>query len=239
MAVYDNHHIARYLSGELTPEEEAEFMDRLETDAELAAEVEQVRKALDTLRERLPENPQEQALRANLKEMNERHFKTAGTRVISMKKYFAAAVAAAVIICVIVLWPTQNYMDKWGTIAMVSPQERGGKSNHLQKASAHFNRREYALALPWLNRAVDADSSSHMALFYRGIAEFHIGDKEAARRDLVKVFEGTSVFKYEAAFFMAVGYAAEKDEKNALFWLDKIPENSSTAEKAKKLRAEL
>lgn len=239
MAVYDNNYIARYLSGDLTAEEEAEFLIRLQSDQKFATEVEEATRAMAILRERLPENPQEAALRSNLKEMNERHFRTSGTRVIPMKRYLTAAVAAAVIILVIVLWPTQNYMEKWGSIAMVTPQERGGKMSHLQKAAVHFNRREYGLALPLLNKAVENDSSSHMALFYRGVAEFHIGDKESARRDLQLVYNGTSIFKYDAAFFMAVGYAADKDTENAMIWLDKIPENSSISEKAKKLRDEL
>lgn len=239
MSSYDNNQITRYLTGELSPEELQQFEAALQQDQELAREVEKCRAALDTLQERLPIDEKLEALRIDLKQLNREHF-TPKAKVISFRKYMIAAVAAAVIVFTIILWPTEHFLNEWGNMNMISSTERGKGANQLiQTAAVHFNRREYKLALPLLNKAVAADSSNQMVLFYRGVAEFHVGEKEAARADLEKVFSGNSIFKYEAAFFLAVGYAADKEKEKSIEWLDKIPEESHVSSKAAKLRAEL
>jgi tetratricopeptide (TPR) repeat protein len=109
----------------------------------------------------------------------------------------------------------------------------------LQQASVYFNREQFDKALPLLDRAVKEDSSSQLALFYRGVATWHTGAAVAALKDLEQVYKSGSLLQYEAAFYMALIYAGEKDKAAALDWLKKIPEDAPVAEKAAALRAQI
>ena len=109
----------------------------------------------------------------------------------------------------------------------------------MQQAALFFNRQEFAKALPLLDRAVRADSSSQLALFYRGVAGWHTGLLESARKDLEQVYNGESLLRYEAAFYMALSYATQKNNAAAEEWLKKIPEGTPVSGRAKELEDKL
>src|SRR5258708_16772454 len=111
---------------------------------------------------------------------------------------------------------------------MVSTTERGGNADSLlQQAAVFFNRQEFAKALPLLDRAVKADSSSQLALFYRGVAGWHTGAIEEARKDLGQVYNGESLLRYEAAFYIALSYAIQKNNAAAKKYLNKFTEGNT------------
>jgi tetratricopeptide (TPR) repeat protein len=131
-------------------------------------------------------------------------------------------------------------MDRWGATQMVSSSERGDNADSLlQQASVYFNNKQFDKALPLLEKAVVADSSNTMALFYRGVTRLHTHGIDAGRRDLEKVYGSESVFRYEAAFYVAVSYAQEKNAGAAKEWLQKIPEGTAVSEKAGELRKKM
>jgi tetratricopeptide (TPR) repeat protein len=123
---------------------------------------------------------------------------------------------------------------------MLSTTERGTNADSLlQQAAVFFNRQEFTKALPLLDKAVKADSSSQLALFYRGIAGWHTGATDAARTDLQQVYNGESLLRYEAAFYMALIYASGKNNTAATEWLKKIPEGTPVSARAKELENKL
>jgi hypothetical protein len=67
----------------------------------------------------------------------------------------------------------------------------------------------------------------------------HTGAVDEARRDLGSVYRGGSLFTYEAAFYMALSYAQQKNNVAAKEWLDKIPAGAPGADKAAGLRRKL
>jgi hypothetical protein len=71
------------------------------------------------------------------------------------------------------------------------------------------------------------------------VADWHTGAAVAARKDLEQVFKSGSLLQYEAAFYIALIYAGEKDKTAALDWLKKIPEEAPVAEKAAALRKQI
>jgi tetratricopeptide (TPR) repeat protein len=244
MATYDKEYIIRYVENELSPEERQQFEADLQKDAALAAELALYGELRSTLQQRLPKDETAIALRKTFREMNAKYFAAAGgAKIVPFRKYFAGiAAAAAVIVAIILLWPSgsDNYLQSLGHTEMISSTERGGNADSLlQQASEYFNNQQFDKALPLLERAVKEDSSSQLALFYRGLAQWHTGATQAARADLERVYSGGSALQYEAAFYLALSYAGEKNKAAAREWLKKIPVGSPVSDKAKELASRL
>lgn len=164
-----------------------------------------------------------------------------GAKRISMTRWVAGmAAAASVILAVVLLWPSRDYLERLGRTEMISTTERGGNADSLlQQAAVYFNQQQFDKALPLLDRAVKEDSSSQLALFYRGVAGWHTGGVENSRKDLEMVYRGGSLLRYEAAFYIALGYAGQKNKAVAKEWLGKIPDGTAVSEKAKELGKKL
>ncbi|MGV3765820.1 MAG: hypothetical protein ACO1NW_06815 [Chitinophagaceae bacterium] len=159
---------------------------------------------------------------------------------VKRRRYIFAGIASVAIVAVIFLWPSPGYIDRWGQMKMENPIERGGGTDTLLLAAAVlFNKTDYDKALPLLDKALMIDSSSQVALFYRGVCLFFTGAASEARTDLQRVYNGSSVFRYEAAFFMALGYADEKNAEKTREWLKKIPPGTPVSERAGELKEAL
>lgn len=246
MATYDKEFIVRYAEDELTEEEKRQFETDLQKDPSLAAELSLYREIKVTLQQRLPQDATRAALRSTLSDLNKTHFESIARpaqRLPIFRWMTAAAAAACILIATVLLWPSHNNedaFDRLGHTEMVSTTERGANTDSLlQQAAPFFNRQEFAKALPLLDRAVKADSSSQLALFYRGVAGWHTGAIEAARKDLEQVYNGESLLRYEAAFYMALSYATQKNNAAAEEWLKKIPEGTPVSGRAKELENKL
>jgi tetratricopeptide (TPR) repeat protein len=240
MPTYDKEYIIRYLEGDLNAWELQQFEADCKNNPALAAEVALYKEALATFRQRLSNDETKAALRTTLHQLNGSHFK-APAKIIALKKYVSAiAAAAAIIIFVVIMWPNGSYMDEFGSTTMINTTERGDNADSLlQQASVYFNKKDFSKALPLLERAVQADSSNQMALFYTGVAQVHTGSTTPARKNLAQVYAGESVFQYEAAFYLALSYAQEKNNNAAITWLRKIPAGTPVSQKAEQLLKKL
>lgn len=244
MPTYDKEFIIRYAEDELDAAERRQFEADLERDASLRAELALYLEVKATLQQRLPPDERIGALRGTLSTLNKQYFKPkTPVRRIPLTRWLTGVAAAAVIaIGTILFWPSgnQDLIDRLGRTEMAGTTERGNNSDTLiQEAAGYFNRQEFAKALPVLDRAVKADSAGVLALFYRGLAAWHTGAVGSARKDLEQVYNGESLLRYDAAFYLALTYAAEKNNAAALGWLGKIPEGTPVSDKAKELRASL
>ena len=244
MATYDNEWIIRYVDGELSPEELASFEAAMQTDTSLADAVGLYRELKAVLGERLPEDAAREALAQRTNRLNRQYFgQEPSIRKLPRLRWLTTVAAAACILAAaVLLWPGGNTrkLDQIGQTDMVGITERGDQTDTLlQKASVFFNQKQFEKALPLLNQAVIADSSSQLALFYRGIAAWHTGDLDLARMSLQKVYNSASVLKNQAAFYMAFTYASEKNKTMALEWLHKIPTTDPQRLKANELEKEI
>ena len=258
MSTYDKEYIIRYVEGELTPEEVLALEAAQREDAVLAGEISLCRELKAVLQERLVPDPGAEALRGTLQGMNRKYFGEQGeairgsvseeqrpgahpARVIPFRRYLAGLAAAAVVLFAVMrFWPSGSYLDSYGKTEMISNTERGeGNDSVMAQASAYFNAQDYTKALPLLDRAYRADSSDQSALFYRGVARLHTGAVEDGRNDLEKIYNGVSFFKYDAAFYIALSYAQQKDKATAGIWLGKIPAGAPVSDKAKALSKQL
>ena len=247
MATYDNEWIVRYVDGELSPEETGPFEAAMRADAGLAAEVELCREMKAVLSERLPEDRTREDLVQRMAGLNREYFGgevhgasrvASGSRPVIIRRLITFAAAASILVAVVLLWPGDRgrRIDELGQTEMIGVTERGDQTDTLlQKAAVLFNQKQFDNALPLLNRAVAADSSSQLALFYRGIAAWHTGDIALARRSLQQVYDHGSVLQSQSAFYMALIYAGEKNKEKALEWLQKIPASDPEFLKANEL----
>ncbi|SEW56274.1 anti-sigma factor [Chitinophaga arvensicola] len=242
MAAYNQEDIIRYVEGDMPPEERLQFEAILREDAALAESVQQYREVTAVLSARLQPDPGLQQLKATL-ETQRSHFHQKG-KVVAFKKYFATIGVAAAVMAGIFLFRfysrDTNYMANYGNIEMQVAAERGNNEDTLlQSAALYFNEKAYTKVIPLLDTYLSKDSSSQTALYYRGIAATQTGAVEAGMTDLVKVYQGESVFKYDAVFYIALYHAQTGNKKEALIWLKKIPADASAAAKAASLEKDL
>ncbi|HEV2355313.1 MAG TPA: tetratricopeptide repeat protein [Puia sp.] len=242
MPNYDTEYIIQYLSNELSETERADFEAELVRDPELAATTEHYREMLGVLAGRLDPDPGAQALEKTLIQMRDRYFggATGPTRgVVRSMRRVASGIAAALLLVAGGFWLFRHNgsaIDELGRTEMVTSVERGGHSDSvLERAAECFNAEKFADALPLLNEAVRSDSSSELARFYRGVTLWRLKRLPAARTDLTQVYTSGSVLQYEAAFYIALSYAQEKDTGKAVDWLHRIPDDAPVSLKAKKL----
>ncbi|HWB92211.1 MAG TPA: tetratricopeptide repeat protein [Puia sp.] len=234
MATYDNQWIVRYVDGELSPEELGPFEAAMQTDPRLAADVDLYRQLKAILETRLPEDQTRDALTQRTARLNKQYFNQKKFTL----RWLTTVAAACILVAIVLLWPPDysRKLDQLGQTTMIGITERGLQTDTLlQKAATFFNQKQFEKALPLLNQAVTADSSSQLALFYRGIAAWHTGDLQLARTSLQQVYDKASVLKNDAAFYMALTYAGEKNKALASAWLRKIPTTAPEHLKASEL----
>ena len=216
MPTYDNHWIIRYVDGELSPEELGPFETAMQTDPGLAAKVRLYRELKTVLSERLPGDPTREALTSRISDLNKQYFgqetsnmpagsaspiRRIGT-IRTIRWLTTATAAACILVALRLLWPGNNTrkIEALGQTNMIGITERGDQTDTLlQKAAVYFNQKQFEKALPLLNRAVTADSSSQLALFYRGVAAWHTGDLQLARASLQQVYDNASILQGQAA----------------------------------------
>jgi tetratricopeptide (TPR) repeat protein len=109
----------------------------------------------------------------------------------------------------------------------------------IHKAAIAFNKGHYDKAIVILNQVLQKDSTQPTARYYRGVSLIDEHQPEAARKDLMFVYEGSSSYKYDAAFYIALSYLRERDKQQCMEWLMKIPANAPNYWKVERLREEL
>lgn len=254
MATHDKETIIRYVEDELSESEKRQFEADLRADPGLAAETALYRELRDTLAQRLAPDGTAEGLRATFEELNRQHFAgpqvelappspglaepRIGRRPARLYWIGSAVAAAAVVIALVVYLPSRQNgsLGDLGRTQMIGMAERGNNTDTLmQQAATYFNADQFDKALPILNTVVRSDSANQLALFYRGVTEMHTGALATSRADLEKVYGGTSAVQYEAAFYIALGYAQAHDNATARQWLQKIPADAPVSARAKKL----
>lgn len=166
-----------------------------------------------------------------------------GGKIIPLKIYlkWATGIAAILIVGLFIWapWNTNLYED-YAISRTLSVAERGdAKADVLDQAAKKYNNKDYASAKPLFAEAYAAKPEDAMIGYYYAITLVETGEEENGRKILSKLFEGESVFKYDAAFYMALSYIKQDQKKDALIWLDKIPESTTNGKAAGELKQKL
>jgi hypothetical protein len=253
MKEFDHDIITRYLDGEMNAEEMKAFETKMQEDADLQNEVELTRDVQATLKTKLHPGENEVALRSSLNKMNTEFFnnKTAQAKIIPLSTRRWMTAVAAVFIMAIVLtvwqpWKKEDLYRQYASIQMPGIAQRGAATDSLLKqAVENFNNKKFAEAIPAFETVLK-DSAQHPAgaqnsfvQYYYAIALLQHGDIERSRAQLTELYNGTSLFKYDAAFYMALSYLKEKNKPVCKDWLNKIPADAGPYSKAQELLKKL
>ena len=118
--------------------------------------------------------------------------------------------------------------------------ERGTPTDSLlKKATDNFNDKKFAEAIPLFETLLKVDSQSSFTQYYYAIALLQNNQTEQSRTQLYQLYNGTSLFRYDAAFFMSLSYLKEKNREVCKDWLNKIPADASLYNKSGELLKKL
>jgi hypothetical protein len=243
MSALDYEKISRYVDDEMTVEERDIFEQQLHQDEELKKKVELYREANEVLKSRLHPDEGELALSDTIKKLRGGYFNKEGTAVksqaklINLKAFRWVAAAAAILIIALFIWSPWSQPDvyrQYASIEMPGLAERGSSSESLQKEIAEkFNGKKFEETIPLFESALRIDSANSFLHFYYSIALLETEKLDKARQEL------SQLFKYDAAFYMALSYLKEKNNTVCQQWLNKIPQDATIYPKAQQLMKEL
>jgi len=247
MKEFDHDMINQYLDGEMNAEELNAFETAMQQDADLKNEVELLRDVNATLKIKLHPDENEMALRSSLKEMNAEFFagKTEQAKIIPLtRRRWMTAVAAVFVLALLLTvwqpWKKEDLYQQYAAIQMPGTTERGAAADSLLKlAIENFNNKKFAEAIPSFEAALKDSVQNAFVQYYYGIALLQNGDIERSRAQLTSLYNGTSLFKYDAAFYMALSYLKEKNKPACKDWLNKIPADAGRYSKAEELLKKL
>jgi tetratricopeptide (TPR) repeat protein len=180
-------------------------------------------------------------LEETLQQLRGEYF-TKKTKVVSINRYlrYAMGAAAVLLIALFLFKPWQSLYDQYSEVEMNNPAERGDNTDSLlQQAYIAFNDKEYNEAANKLNEVRKIRPDDSFTNFYFALSLLYTGKILDAKQTFQSLYEGTSVYKYEAAFFMALCHLKENDKPAARTWLQKIPADATNYSKSQELLRKL
>ena len=229
--------VARYQEGDMELEEKNNFENLLQEDAELQDVLAEYNNVHQTLKMHLAPTIEDQELASSLKDLNKEYFKKEA-KVVSLKPYMKWASIAAVLVIGLMVWApwSAGLYEKYSITKQISISERGSdQQTALDKAAALYNAKDYKGAAGLLKNEYALQADNAQVAYYYGASLIENGKGEEARVILAKLYAGSSVFKYDAAYTIALSYVKQGDKRLAKDWLMKIPSGTANYENAKEL----
>lgn len=233
--------VARYVEGDMEAEELQAFELLLREDAELQGLLSEYHNIHQMLKMKIAPDARDKAVENTLLELNEKYFrKTAKT--IALNGYLKWISIAAVLIIGLLVWApwSGGLYEKYTISREMSVAERGtGAEQKIEDAAILYNSGDFSGAAKILAPVYRSNPERAMVAYYYGISLIEDNQENEARKVLLKLYEGTSVFKYDALYNIALSYVKERNHKEALVWLSKIPAGDTNYGKAQELIGKL
>ena len=247
MKAFAHDMICRYLDGDMKGDELLAFQEQLLQDGDLQQEVALVKEVNETLKMKLHPDENELALRNTLQEMRGAYFSEnqATAKIIPLKHFRWVMAAAAVFIAAIILtiwspWSKGNLYQQYASLEMPGVAQRGDPADSLLKiATTHFNDKRFAQAIPLFETMLKNDPQNAYLHYYFGVALLQNGQTDRSRNELEQLHNGASLFRDDAAFYLALSYLKEQDKAQCREWLNKIPADAPIHGKAQELLKKL
>ncbi|RZK81327.1 MAG: hypothetical protein EOO92_04940 [Pedobacter sp.] len=240
--------VTRYLEGDMETQERIDFAKELERDADLRKTVEQYKELHSTLKAKLAPDSGDQQIRETLNTMNQQYFKNEVTtakkeaKVFSLKPYIKYISIAAVLVIGLLLWApwSGGLYKKYSISKEMSVAERGASSqNPIAEGALLYNKGDYEGAKKIFQKEYMMNPQNPMLSYYFAITLIETSKTYEARTVLIHLYNGESVFKYDAAYYVALSFVKEGNKPEAIQWLNKIPAETANYTKAQALVAEL
>ncbi|ADY51011.1 hypothetical protein Pedsa_0429 [Pseudopedobacter saltans DSM 12145] len=236
--------IIRFINREMDETERTDFEAELEQDSQLKADYELYIKINGALKAHKHRNDiDDLAFKENLRRLKWDYFSNqeeTPVRKLRINKFYY--VAAAILMALFIWAPwNQNSYNEFFDAKMVSVEERGSGDNIslLKDATEAFNKHRFEEAKGKLKTLLATDPDNDMLKFYYGVSLSQTNNFEQSKEYLEQVYQGESIFKDEAAYYLALAYLGKKDKKNAEEWLKKIDRESGVYRKSRLLLKEI
>lgn len=212
---YDYYDIELYLNGELNADDQKAFEQQLQTDKVLQQKIRDYQQLQSTIQKHTAAEETLPQLKAILKPLTKQHFaaKQQQAKVFTLKRMSYVLAAAASIALIFFLALPGISPDGYRVDDMPGAIVRGNEDTKA-KAAQLFNSEQYkeaAAALQQLKQTTPADATVD---FYLGISLL----KTKKYNEALPLFEtlaaGTSVYKEDAVFFVALSafHLQQKDK---------------------------
>ena len=247
--------VARYLEGDMEPQEREAFEAQLSQDPELQELCIQYENIHQTLKMKIAPHEADLQVQETLATMNKQYFKSVPTesvahevmiptvepqiaKTVSMKTYLKWISVAAVLIIGLFVWApwSSSLYDQYSYSKQMTVAERGAEQqDKISQAAVLYNEGDYKGARNLLQQEYMLSPQDPLLAYYFAITLIETGQEYEARTVLINLYNGKSVLKYDAAFYVALSFVKEEDNKQALEWLAKIPEDNVNFSKAQSL----
>ena len=250
MKEFDYDKVNRYLDGEMNADETRAFEEEMQQDSGLKNEVRMLREVNETLKMKWYPDENEMALKHTMNKLRVEFFagenitgkSTAKIIPFRRKRWIAAVAAVLVMAVMLTVWqPWQKDLyHQYADTQMPAVAERGEPSDSLlKKATGFFNDKKFNAAIPLFESILKDDPQNTFVQYYIAISLLQNGQVENSRTALLQVYNGTSLFRHNAAFYMALSYLKEKNKPACKVWLKKIPVDAGVYDRAQDLLKKL
>ncbi|WP_293299030.1 hypothetical protein [Pedobacter sp. UBA4863] len=233
---------AQYVEGDLNQAERLEFENLLLHDQELKQYLADYYAIHGSLQMQLSNDAGRDVLVGTLQMLNKEHFVAEQPKVVKLSSYIKwVSGVAAVLVLVMFIWAPWkgDLYEQFNTVPQMNVAERGAEITDLDQAATLFNDQKYTEAKAVLAKLNSTDPENAMVAYYYSVSLIATNEVAKGRLLLEDLFKGESVYKYDAAYAMALSYLKEDKKADTKFWLEKIPNEAVQYEKAQQLLREL
>lgn len=233
---------AQYVEGDLNEEERLAFENLLSHDEELKQHLADYYDIHSSLQMELANDNNRNSLVETIRTLNKEHFVAEQPKVVKFSPYlrWVSGVAAVLVLGMLIWEPWRsNLYQEFNGIPQMTVAERGAEKTDLDNAAGLFNEQKYAEAKVVLAKLHAADAQNAMISYYYGVALVETSEVAKGRLLLEELFNGQSVYKYDAVYAIAMSYLKEDKNTDCKFWLEKIPKGASRYEQAQNLLQKL
>lgn len=232
-----------YLEGTLSPTEKNEFERRLADDEKFEQSFLTYKELSGFLENKFEDKNPDNKFKDNLKNISDTYFNKPEnkSRTIRLKPWQYAIAASIVVIfglLVIMNDSTPAYAD-YADFNNISLTERGENDELLSKAEKTFNEGNYEEAIQYFDQILIEDANYKEIQLYKSIALIETNQYDDADELLSVLSTGTSVFKYDAMWYLALSKLKQKKYEQCRIILERIPEDAEVYKKAQKLLSKL
>ncbi len=231
--------VARYAEGDMDEAEIADFESQLANDPALQQQLKTYQDIHQSLKMKLADDEE---FKATLKGFNKQYFATEA-KVVSFKPAlkWLSGIAAILVIGLFIWAPwNSNLYESYVDESKMLVTERGeAGATDLDKAAELYNKQDYHAAATVLEKLYARQPSNTMIGYYYGLSLLKTNEAEKSRSVLTPIYNGESIFKYDSAYAIALGYLKEEDKVNCKIWLQKIPQDVPRYEQVKQLLEKL
>ena len=230
-----------YLSKELSEAERIAFENRLKTNTEFLKAFNTFKELSLFLKAKFENETESTAFKNTLKHVSKTHFKentSAAHTKIKTRNLVTYLVAASVAIMLGIFTfnqfsaPSYNDYANYGAISLTV---RGENDALLKTAEIAFNNKDFAKAEQAF-KLLDAKGETNTELqFYRGIANIELNNFEVADAILNTLKNGTSSYKDDATWYLALSLLKQGKNDACLTILKSIPNDADHYSTVQKL----